>query len=144
VPLLDRNGWAEERFEIVAWDEFDPAQAHEGLGILVPNDLHPRALREVQDKVGLIAIAFPRHNDGRGFSLGRLLRQQGFGGTLRASGHIIPDQFGFALRDGFDEVEISDEQAARQPAGDWLHAAGLVSAAYQGAGSIFQQRRAAR
>ncbi len=144
MPLLDRNGWTEERFEIVPWDEFDTAQASATVGVLIPNDLHPRDLREVQDRLGLIAIAFPKHNDGRGFSLGRLLRQQGFKGVLRASGHIIPDQFAFALRDGFDEVEISVEQAARQPIGDWLHAAGLIDLAYQGAGSIFQQRRAAR
>ena len=87
------------------------------LGVLVPNS-HPSArdLAPVQDRLDLIAVEFPKHNDGRGFSLGRMLRQQGFAGTLRATGHILPDQFGFALHDGFDEVEIDEAQAAA-PAG---------------------------
>jgi uncharacterized protein (DUF934 family) len=77
-----------------------------------------------------------------------MLRQQGFEGTLRASGHILPDQFGFALRDGFDEVEIDEAQAARQPVEQWLHARALISESYQqtesGPATIFQKRRATR
>ena len=152
MPLLDRNGWKTEAFEIVAYDDLDAALAAKGpeqkLGVLVPNDIHPRDLAPVQDRLDLIAVAFPRHNDGRGFSLGRMLRQQGYDGILRASGHILPDQFGFALHDGFDEVEIDEAQAARQPVEQWLHARALISESYQqtrdGPVTIFQKRRAAR
>jgi uncharacterized protein (DUF934 family) len=152
VPLLDRNGWTEESFEIVAYDDLDAALAAKGpeqkLGVLVPNNIHPRDLAPVQDRLDLIAVEFPRHSDGRGFSLGRMLRQQGYGGTLRASGHILPDQFGFALHDGFDEVEIDEAQAARQPVEQWLHARALISESYQqtrdGPATIFEKRRAAR
>ena len=152
MPLLDRNGWKAEAFDIVALEDLDAALAakapEQKLGVLVPNNIHPRALAPVQDRLDLIAVEFPRHSDGRGFSLGRMLRQQGFGGTLRASGHILPDQFGFALHDGFDEVEIDEAQAARQPVEQWLHARALISESYQrtedGPATIFQRRRAAR
>ena len=152
MPLLDRNGWKTEAFEIVAYDDLDAALAAKGpeqkLGVLVPNDIHPRDLAPVQDRLDLIAVAFPRHNDGRGFSLGRMLRQQGYDGVLRASGHILPDQFGFALHDGFDEVEIDEAQAARQPVEHWLHARALISESYQrtadGPAAIFRKRAAAR
>ena len=151
MPLLDRNGWKAEAFDIVAYDDLDAAlaaKAPEQSGILVSNDIHPRQLAPVQDRLDLIAVAFPKHNDGRGFSLGRMLRQQGFAGTLRASGHILPDQFGFALHDGFDEVEINEAQAARQPVEQWLHARALISESYQrtedGPATIFEKRRAAR
>ena len=63
-----------------------------------------------------------KFSDGRGFSIGRALRDQGYKGTLRASGALIPDQFAFALDCGFDEVEIGDAQAARQPEAQWLQA----------------------
>jgi uncharacterized protein (DUF934 family) len=152
VPLLDRNGWTAESFEIVAYDDLGAALAAKGsaqkLGVLVSNDIHPRQLAPVQDRLDLIAVEFPKHSDGRGFSLGRMLRQQGFTGTLRASGHILPDQFGFALHDGFDEVEIDEAQAARQPVEQWLNARALISESYQrsedGPATIFQKRRAAR
>ena len=33
---------------------------------------------------------------------------------------MISDQYAMARRAGFDEVEISDELAARQPEAEWL------------------------
>ena len=152
MPLLDQYGWKAEAFVVVAYDDLDAALAAKGpeqkLGVLVPNNIHPRQLAPIQDRLDLISVEFPRHSDGRGFSLGRMLRQQGFEGTLRASGHILPDQFGFALHDGFDEVEIDEAQAARQPVEQWLRARTLISESYQqtqsGPATIFQRRRAAR
>jgi len=151
VPLLDRNGWKAEAFDVVAFEDLEAALAAkrsgQRLGVLVPNHIHPRQLAPVQDRLDLIAVEFPRHNDGRGFSLGRMLRQQGYAGTLRASGHILPDQFGFALHDGFDEVEIDEAQAARQPVEQWLHARSLISESYQrtedGPTAIFRKRQVA-
>ena len=152
MPLLDRNGWKAEAFDVVAFEDLEAALAAkrsgQRLGVLVPNHIHPRQLAPVQDRLDLIAVEFPKHNDGRGFSLGRMLRQQGYAGTLRASGHILPDQFGFALHDGFDEVEIDEAQAARQPVEQWLHARALITESYQrtedGPAAIFRKRQAAR
>ena len=67
----------------------------------------------------LVRVAFPAFSDGRGFTLGRRLRARGFTGRLRAAGHVIADQYAMARRSGFDEVEISDELAARQPEAQW-------------------------
>ncbi|MDP2083937.1 MAG: DUF934 domain-containing protein [Gemmobacter sp.] len=67
----------------------------------------------------LIRIAFPAFNDGRGFTIAQDLRRMGFTGTLRAAGHVLADQYAMARRSGFDEVEISDALAARQPEPHW-------------------------
>ncbi|SDW08407.1 DUF934 domain-containing protein [Roseicitreum antarcticum] len=67
----------------------------------------------------MIRVAFPAFSDGRGFTLGRQLRRLGYAGRLRASGHVLADQYAMARRSGFDEVAISDSLAQRQPAADW-------------------------
>ena len=160
MPLLDRNGWKAEAFArdpaadaaIVPFADIETALAARRpgarIGIDLPNDVHPRELLAHQDQLDLISIAFPRFSDGRGFSLGRMLREQGYRGTLRASGWVIPDQFAFALHCGFDEVEIDEEHAARQPIEQWLRGPGQVHDSYQdtrdGLVSVFKRRRAAK
>lgn len=161
MPLLDRNGWTTDAFRrddpgatavIVPFDVLAEALAARSpgqrVGVDLPNTTAPEALAAVRDQLALIAVAFPKFSDGRGFSLGRSLREEGYGGTLRATGPIIPDQFAFALQCGFDEVELGDEQAARQPIDQWLHALTIVDVSYQdavdGTPSIFKQRAAAR
>lgn len=67
----------------------------------------------------LVRIAFPGFADGRGFTLARRLRALGYTGRLRAKGPLIADQYAMARRVGFDEVEIPDEMAERQPATQW-------------------------
>ena len=78
----------------------------------IPNALR-RRLAPCRTGSTLIAIAFPKFSDGRGFSLARRCATQGYAGTLRATGALIPDQFAFALHVGFDEVEISDDARPR-------------------------------
>ncbi|HMO09572.1 MAG TPA: DUF934 domain-containing protein [Paracoccaceae bacterium] len=79
----------------------------------------PAALAGRLDGVAIIRIAFPAFSDGRGFTLARRLRMLGYAGRLRAAGHVIADQYAMARRSGFDEVEITDDLAARQPEGQW-------------------------
>lgn len=67
----------------------------------------------------MIRIDFPSFADGRGFTLARLLRLQGFTGRLRARGHVLADQYAMARRSGFDEVEIDEALARRQPEDQW-------------------------
>lgn len=85
-------------------------------------DLGPEADIAALDLSGVeaIRIAFPKFSDGRGFTLARRLRDAGFTGRLRAKGHVIADQYAMARRSGFDEVEIDEALAARQPAPHWL------------------------
>jgi uncharacterized protein (DUF934 family) len=71
----------------------------------------------------MIRVEFPSMGDGRGFSIARRLRELGFAGRLRAAGPLIADQFAAARRVGFDEVEVPESLAARQPEASWLRPA---------------------
>jgi uncharacterized protein (DUF934 family) len=89
------------------------------------------ALAPYLAQIALIRIAFPAFNDGRGFTLARRLRMMGYTGRLRAKGHVLADQYAMARRCGFDEVEISDDLAARQPAPQWQFRADWRAHDYQ-------------
>jgi uncharacterized protein (DUF934 family) len=162
LKLLDRNGAKADAY--VRGEEPVPTAAllvpvaaleaalaarqdGQWLGVSLPNTYHAADLLPVQARLELVAIDFPKFNDGRGFSIAKALREQGYKGTLRATGALIPDQFAFALHVGFDEVEISDAQAERQPVAQWLHALTLIHDSYQdgadGAVSILKRRRLA-
>ncbi|WP_185984333.1 DUF934 domain-containing protein [Aureimonas mangrovi] len=118
------------------------------LGLLLPNDVPVSAAEPYLGAVDLIAVAFPSFSDGRGLSIAMRLRRAGFTGRLRARGPLIADQFAEALACGFDEVELPDALAGRQPVAQWLAAKDSVTAHYQtGYGetrSILQQRLDAR
>lgn len=86
----------------------------------IPNDVQIDSLKGLFQNAAMIRIPFPSFADGRGFSLARQLRQHGYDGRLRAVGHVIADQYGFARSCGFDEVEIDDSMAERQPEDQWL------------------------
>ena len=86
----------------------------------IPNDIQVDSLKGILENVAMIRIPFPSFADGRGFSLAKQLRQTGYSGKLRAVGHVIADQYGFARSCGFDEVEIDEGLAARQPEDQWL------------------------
>ena len=79
----------------------------------------------------MIRIDFPSFADGRGFTLARGLRLRGYTGHLRAHGHVISDQYAMARRSGFDDVEISNDLAARQPESDWKSRADWSANDYQ-------------
>jgi uncharacterized protein (DUF934 family) len=83
------------------------------------------------DDIDLIRIAFPSFADGRGFTLARNLRRLGFNGRLRARGHVIADQYAMARRSGFDEIEIDEAAAERQPEDQWLRRANWRDHDYQ-------------
>lgn len=118
------------------------------IGVSVPNHIRIAELKLVLRQLSLVSVAFPAFSDGRGFSLAKLIRNHGFTGTLRASGPLIADQFAYALSCGFDEIELPETSAARQPVEQWLGAADRISHGYQrGYGdnrNILDQRRAAR
>ena len=79
----------------------------------------------------IIRVDFPSSADGRGFTIARALRLRGFEGRLRAGGHVLADQYAMARRAGFDEVEVTDEIAARQPQEQWLFRARWQDHDYQ-------------
>jgi uncharacterized protein (DUF934 family) len=95
------------------------------------SDADPEALTAHLEQVDLIRIDFPSFADGRGFTLARRLRLMGFSGRLRARGHVLAEQYAMARRAGFDEVEIDQELAARQPQDQWVYRSDWKAHDYQ-------------
>ncbi len=69
-----------------------------------------RALLPHLDRLALVEVSFPSFRDGRGYSAGRILREAGYAGELRAQGDVLVDQLPLMRRCGFDsfapEAEI--------------------------------------
>ena len=95
------------------------------------SDAEPAGLAGLLGQIDLIRIDFPSFADGRGFTIAAQLRRMGFVGRLRARGHVIADQYAMARRSGYDEVEISDDLASRQPEPQWLARADWQAHDYQ-------------
>ena len=143
--LIDANGALEDRFAVIGADDplpetgpvlvplarLDEISGQRETGIHVGPDQDPRVLPAVFDRVVLISVGFPSFADGRGFSIGRCLRQLGYEGRLRATGPVIADQFAYLLACGYDEAAIPDSVAERQPVEQWLAQLTRISAGYQ-------------
>lgn len=109
----------------------DEAPANDNaLAIDVSSDASPESMNSLLE-VPLIRIDFPSFADGRGFTLAAILRRNGYKGRLRAKGHVIADQYAMARRSGFDEVEIDDDLASRQPEDQWIRRANWQAHNYQ-------------
>ena len=71
------------------------------------------SLDEISDDIlyfSLVQFNFLSFKDGRPFSIAKTLRKKfNFKKEIRASGHILPDQYIFLIRCGFDTVEIEDK-----------------------------------
>ncbi|HPG21960.1 MAG TPA: DUF934 domain-containing protein [Amaricoccus sp.] len=113
------DDWAEG--SILPFDVFWTGQdlPEEGLAVAFPNDRDAADLRPWLARLELIRVAFPAMADGRGFSIARRLRAMGYTGRLRAAGPLIADQFRAAQRVGFDEIELPESLAGRQPEEQW-------------------------
>ena len=79
-------------------------------GIQLKSD---ESLDEITDDIlyfSLVQFNFLSFKDGRPFSIAKTLRKKfNFKKEIRASGHILPDQYIFLIRCGFDTVEIEDK-----------------------------------
>ncbi|MES2497157.1 MAG: DUF934 domain-containing protein [Pseudomonadota bacterium] len=78
---------------------------------LEPTD-DPRELIPHLDRLSLIEVSFPKFRDGRGYSIGSILREAGYAGELRAAGDVLVDQIGPMRRCGFDAF-LSDAEINR-------------------------------
>jgi len=105
---------AEWRRQPGRWREWPAA-----LGVrLAPADA-PEDLTDELPRLALVAVEFPGSGDGRGYTLGRLLREDlRFNGELRAVGAgVRQDQVYLMSRCGFDSLELApgeDLEAARR------------------------------
>jgi uncharacterized protein (DUF934 family) len=70
-------------------------------------------------RLSVVAVAFPKYRDGRGYSSARVLRERlGFRGEIRAVGEVLREQAGFMVRCGVDAFEPADGSTPEQ----WAHA----------------------
>jgi len=77
------------------------------LGVRLPSDRGVEPIVPHVGRLALVAIEFPKHTDGRGYSLARLLRERhGYAGELRAVGNVLRDNLLFMHRCGFDAFEL--------------------------------------
>ena len=96
----------EERFSRIKHDNSFPENSI--YYILASNKLE---LNDI-DYFSLIQFNFLTFRDGRPFTYAKLLRGQfKFLKEIRASGHVLPDQYVFLLRCGFNTVEIDEKDS---------------------------------
>ena len=112
-------------------DSLAANDAAPAVAVDLASDADPAVLEGRLSGIDLIRVDFPSFADGRGFTIARRLRLMGFHGRLRTRGHVIADQYAMARRSGFDEVEISEDLAERQPETQWLRRANWESHDYQ-------------
>ena len=100
--MLTKNLWIEKK-QILKEKKIN-------VGIQINSD---ESLDEITDDIlyfSLIQLNFLSFRDGRPFSIAKTLRKKlNFRNEIRASGHILPDQYIFLIRCGFDTVEIEDK-----------------------------------
>jgi uncharacterized protein (DUF934 family) len=84
------------------------------LGLLIEPGQNLSTIAPGFARFALVAVAFPKFTDGRGYSLAHQLRSNfGFAGELRATGEILFDQLQLLARCGFDSFEIKDVATIR-------------------------------
>ncbi|MHA1559477.1 MAG: DUF934 domain-containing protein [Alphaproteobacteria bacterium] len=98
VPL---QRWRAERDQV--------SSRNGAIGLLLEPDSIWNDIVDDLPRFTAIAITFPKHADGRGFSIARLLRDRdGYGGEIRAVGNYFVDQMPYLRRVGFDAFAVSD------------------------------------
>ena len=79
------------------------------LGLRLDPGCRLDTIADVLPTVTLVTVAFPKFVDGRGYSIGQLLRtRHGYGGEMRATGDVLYDEMQLMVRCGFDAFEITD------------------------------------
>lgn len=103
--------WAERTIVDGAdWQDLLDGPLPSPLGLSLQPGFAVSQLAEHVGRIELIKIAFPKFTDGRGYSMGWILRSRlGFTGEMRATGDILFDEMQLMARCGFDGYEIVDE-----------------------------------
>ena len=131
--IITDTGFASEDWThgFIPQEDLAANSAAPSVAVDLASDADPASLSNRLAEIDMIRVDFPSSADGRGFTIARRLRLMGFEGRLRAKGHVIADQYAMARRAGFDEVEIDDALAARQPEDQWLARTDWTSHNYQ-------------
>jgi uncharacterized protein (DUF934 family) len=116
--------WKEHKSAIIA------SRSKDDIGVWLAPDDEPADIVADFDSLSVIAVDFPVFRDGRGFSIGRLLRERyQWTGELRAIGDVLRDQVAFHARCGFDAFVVRADKDIH----DALNAFNEFTNLYQGA-----------
>ena len=100
--ILTKNLWIEKK-QILKEKKIN-------VGIQINSDESLDEITQDLQYFSLIQFNFLTFKDGRPFSIAKILRKKlNFEKEIRASGHILPDQYIFLIRCGFDTVEIEEK-----------------------------------
>jgi phosphoadenosine phosphosulfate reductase len=107
-----------DRASVNAWEGGDYialqdwlAWPRQGEAVVLQSSDDVRGLAGKLESAALVAVDFPRINDGRGYSIAALLRRrEGYAGRLRAVGQVTADQVFAMARVGFDSFELRADQ----------------------------------
>ena len=82
------------------------------VGVWLDSHQEPELLAHDTATLPLIAVNFPQFVDGRGYSIGRLLRERyQYKGELRAIGDVLRDQIFYLHRCGFNAFEVRADKS---------------------------------
>ncbi|MFK5980163.1 MAG: DUF934 domain-containing protein [Rhizobiaceae bacterium] len=120
------DNWSEEHsdrqiFSLESLLAGEAGDQNKLVGVDLPPDASVNELVQHFENLALVSVQFNSFADGRGFSLARQLRQKGYKGVLRATGHVLADQYAMARKSGFDEVAIDKALSERQPVDQWMY-----------------------
>ena len=100
--ILTKNLWIEKKQTL--------KERKISVGIQINSDESIDEITKDLQYFSLIQFNFLTFKDGRPFSIAKILRKKlNFKKEIRASGHILPDQYIFLMRCGFDTVEIEEK-----------------------------------
>jgi uncharacterized protein (DUF934 family) len=109
LPALPERGtfivplalWLERREELL--------ERPGALGVWLDSHEQPEVIAQDVGRFDVIAVNFPKFQDGRGFSIARLLRERfGYQGELRAIGHLTRDHLHYMEGCGFNAFELRE------------------------------------
>jgi uncharacterized protein (DUF934 family) len=101
------------------------------LGVRLPSDTRLPAVQPFLGMLARIEIEFPKFTDGRGYTLGRRLRDQaGYAGELCAVGDVLRDQLLYMHRAGFDAFAVPAHKSAEEALGAFAEMSVFYQAAH--------------
>lgn len=101
---------------LALWKTLRDSRAAADTGVWLAPAYDPAELAGAVAELPVIAVDFPQFADGRGYSIGRLLRERyGFAGELRAIGDVLRDQLYPLEQVGFNAFSLRED---RDPAKD--------------------------
>jgi uncharacterized protein (DUF934 family) len=92
---------------LAVWQAQPALRARADVGVWIASHERPETLKDDVAQLPLVAVDFPKFNDGRGYSIAYNLRARlGYEGELRAIGDVLRDQLFLMQRVGFNAFAV--------------------------------------